>query len=85
MTTPKQIKINWSKAVSDEAIQSYAQVLHTHTTPLLDAVPISVNDVEREIQFVSDILISTAEDCLPHVKSSNRLLFMILPSLLCAN
>ena len=58
--------------MSDEALQSYAQVLHTHTTPLLDAVPISVNDVEREIQFVSDILISTAEDCLPHVKSSNR-------------
>ena len=72
MTTPKEIKINWSKAMSEEAIQSYAQVLHTHTTPLLDAVPISVNYVEKEIQFVSNILISTAEDCQPPVQSSNR-------------
>ena len=46
--------------------------MHSEISPLLDISPISVGDLDREIQSVVSILIGAAQDCLPSIKRSNQ-------------
>ena len=64
--------VNWSKAILDGSVKFYASRVHSEISPLLDISPISVGDLDREIQSVVSILIGTAQDCLPSIKRSNQ-------------
>ena len=65
-------KINWSKAVVNGSIHHYAKKVQSQIAPLLNSTPFSVRNLENEIPLVVNILLKTAQECLPHIKSHKK-------------
>ena len=46
--------------------------MHLQLAPFLNNTALPVNDVDKEIRSVVNILIDTARDCLPSIKFAKR-------------
>ena len=69
---PLPTRIDWKLAISSDQINAYQEAISKHLGRLASNSYDNVEEIEKELQFVSNLLCDAALHNLPHVQPSKR-------------